>query len=82
MVTFWLPVRIMLFPRAHSVRIPASCSIILEAIGSTFYRIVLRRNFDKTVYYKYYLQYLIFSTPVVSYWLVLLLESRTFDEQI
>lgn len=51
----------MLFPRAYS------CLIILETIGSTFYRIVLRRNFDKTVYYKYYLQYLIFSAPVVSY---------------
>lgn len=49
MVMFWLPVCIMLFPRAYSVRIPVSCSIILEAVGSTFYEIVLRRNLDKTV---------------------------------
>lgn len=41
------------FPRAYSVRIPVSRLIILEAVGSTFSRIVLRRNFDKTVYYKY-----------------------------
>lgn len=41
------------FPRAYSVRIPVSCLIILEAVGSTFSRIVLRRNFDKTVYFKY-----------------------------
>lgn len=57
------------------------CLIVLEAVGSTVYRIVLRRNFDKKVYYKYYLQYMILSAPVVSHWLVLSLESGTFDEQ-
>lgn len=57
------------------------CLIILEAVGSTFYKIFLRRNFDKKVYYKYYLQYMILSDPVVFYRLVLSLESGTFDEQ-
>lgn len=63
------------------LRIHILCLIILEAFGSAFYRIVLRRSFDKKVYYKYYLQYMILSDPVVSYGLVLSLESGTFDEQ-
>lgn len=46
-------------------------SVILEAIESALshsMECVLRRNFIKKVYYKYYLKYMILSTPFVSYW--------------
>lgn len=81
MATVWLPVLIVLFLVLILFQVHILCLTVLEAVGSAVYRIVLRRNFDKKVYYKYYLQYMILSAPVVPHWLVLFLESGTFNEK-